>query len=789
MNIVLVSYEFPPQFGGGIGTYVEAMTRILAARGHGVTVVTVTNASTPHREWVPVVGGVEGAGISVVRLPLPQVAGADPWGTIKFWQAHSDHVSGFLQKLTRDGSVDVIEFADYRAEAAAYLADTKKGNRPPVVVKLHTPLVVLNRYNRNRAQWKVIEQFENEPILAADYLVSPSHALANEMRQLLPEIGPIDILPYALDAKFINADRTGVPEEPEILYVGRMEERKGVQTLIDAAPAVLDACPGAKIRMIGGDTPLSSAEPSVLAVLKRSLPEKYASRVIFEQNMPRDLLLNRYKAAKVCVFPSLFENFPNVCLESMLIERCIVGGSNTGMAEMMEHGNSGFIFPSGDAKALAETLIHAYQLSTEERRAIGKAARERALALYEPSKIAQDFENLYASYTKRTLNREPVPRVVAATPKKPTIAVVLPCYNHGRYVADAIDSIRAQTHQVDDIVIVDDGSNDPFTIDILPKVAVNGVRLIRQENQGLAAARNTGIRATNTDYFVALDADDRIAPTFVEKLLAPLVKDSTLGYCYSYAQYFGSADGCWHCPPYNAERLLVENMSVATAVVRRAAFNAAGPDPAFFPNGDIGYQRDMVFGFEDWDFWLALLSAGYQGHLVPEPLFHYRKHAGGSMLSRTQARRAEMVARMAEHHRSLYHRLMPFAVTEKDRLFFADHMALWQLREAVAKAGNLPSPPPADEPVGGVQTSAEELSRIERSVTYRTVQALKSNPIYKIYATRRYGNTWHLEDPHEPPSAKLERIKSSRSFKLIQAMKRTSAYKAYATLKYGEKLK
>jgi glycosyltransferase involved in cell wall biosynthesis len=95
----------------------------------------------------------------------------------------------------------------------------------------------------------------------------------------------------------------------------------------------------------------------------------------------------------------------------------------------------------------------------------------------------------------------------------PMVSVVIPCFNHAHYLTEAIESVLAQTYPHLEVVVVDDGSTDN-TSEVAARYP--GVRLVRQPNQGLSAARNTGIRQTNGDYLIFLDADDRLLPSCVE---------------------------------------------------------------------------------------------------------------------------------------------------------------------------------------------------------------------------------------------------------------------------------
>ncbi|GEM_PF-528456 len=787
-HLIFVSWEYPPAFGGGIGTYVAAMTRILAGQGHRVTVITVTDRPTPSRELLQTTGRA----IELIRLPIPHAPTGrlDPVQTLTIWQRRADQVCECLRGLMRQGPTDAIEFADYRGEALTFLTTLPREQRPTCIVRLHTPLIVLNRYNQGRETAAILEAFENESILAADRIVSPSRALAREMQELVPALQQraITIHPYPFDAAFAsNAPPAPPLESNRILYVGRLEERKGVQCLVQAAHQFLRTCPDATLQLVGGDTPLSAQEPSMLALLKRSIAEDIRPRITFTNSIPRDQLTAHYQSARLCVFPSLFENFPNVCLEAMSLARPVIGTTNSGMAEMIEHNVSGLIVPSADVDALANALIDLFNRPAQERNKMGKHGRERVARLYDPPSIANTFVSLVDEWQGQSEVTSIALEVISPSndkallrAKQPTIGVVIPCYNHGEFVDEALQSIFAQTRSVQDIIIVDDGSPDLATQHTLEqlaqKYAKQGVRLIRQPNAGLASARNTGVHALTTDYYIPLDADDALLPTFVEQLLPMLESNPALGYAYSWVLYFGAHEGQWDCPAYEPAKLLVENLSVATALIRRRAFDAAN-----------GYNPAMVHGFEDWDFWLSLLKHGYHGIMVPQPLFKYRKHAGGSMLTRTQERRNLMIAQMVEHHRDLFEHQLPYALAEKDRLFYREHIDLWRLRESMARTSHMAAPPPADQPVGGVHSIRAEtqLAAIEASLAWRTISALKANPLYHALAKTRWGDNWHLMELKETPEKRLHRIKRSRSFKLIQSFKSTLFYRAFARVKYG----
>jgi len=763
MRIVYVSWEFPPAFGGGIATYVHAMSRTLAARGHDVTVVTVTTRSYPFRQT--------DEGVLVIRLPLVPRSGPEPMATLHAWQTRAASVADILTKLLRADPPDLIEFADYRGEGTAFLSGVSAGERPVCVVRLHTPLCVLNKYNTGHPPDRVLEEYENHAILAADHLVCPSEALVREIREHIPNLDAISILPYPADPAFLEHPNHSEPAEgQEVLYVGRLEERKGVQTLVHAAATFFEACPEARLVMIGGDTALSPTQPSMRRVLLDALPERFHARLELPGAIPRRELVDRYLRAAFCVFPSLFENFPNTCLEAMCLGRPVIGTTNSGMAEMIEDGVSGILVESGDVGQLAEAMIRLHRMAPDQRGEMGRAARRRVIEKYHPDVIAAEVERLYGGMIERHPYR-PV-RKARITERPRRVAVVIPCFNQGAFLPEAIESVHAQTYPNVECVVVDDGSTDPQTVDVLAEFRRRGIRVVSQENQGLPSARNAGVRATDTDFFVPLDADDRLHPRFIERLLGPLLENPGLGYCYSYVQLFGAEDRLWRCPAYDPHRLLIENLSNPAAVVRRAAFDEVG-----------GYHPDMVHGFEDWDFWIALLSVGYQGHLVPEPLLEYRRHPGGSMLTQAQTRREEIVQKIVERHRSLFNRMLETPTVDSRAMGFEDHLP------ALRVSAQPIQPFEPEEVWGGTiyqQLAAKaELEFIENSRFYRQVKKIKRSAPYRLFARYMYGRDWEGQLDSPNPREKLARIKASRAYRTIQAIKRTPFYRLYARYKYG----
>lgn len=203
---------------------------------------------------------------------------------------------------------------------------------------------------------------------------------------------------------------------------------------------------------------------------------------------------------------------------------------------------------------------------------------------------------------------------------KLSVSIVIPCFNDGRYLHEAVASARAQTWPNKEIIVVNDHSTEEETRAILKRLTSDPDILslsVPEGRKGPSAARNVGIAASQGDFILPLDADDKIYPTYVEKAVERMSADSSVGICYCRATLFGLKRGVWQLPPYSWEEMLAGNMVFATAMFRRRDWEALG-----------GYDESLLIGHEDYAFWLRLISLGRQVVRIEEELFHYRVKPG-----------------------------------------------------------------------------------------------------------------------------------------------------------------
>ncbi|MBY0426653.1 MAG: glycosyltransferase family 2 protein [Cytophagales bacterium] len=229
----------------------------------------------------------------------------------------------------------------------------------------------------------------------------------------------------------------------------------------------------------------------------------------------------------------------------------------------------------------------------------------------------------------------------------PLISVIIPCFNHGKYIQEALDSVLQYHNQGDvEIIIVNDGSTEQLTIDKLSEIHIPNVQVIHQSNSGLGNARNTGIKSAKGKYILPLDSDNKIFPEYISESIKIMESKPDIGVVYSNSIIFSDENKRLK---YNRVRdfeikyLLLANYIDACAVYRKSAWELAG-----------GYAEDMpVMGMEDWEFWINLSSKGVNFFHIKKHLYYYR-NVPNSMIKQSGSKSAEAAKYIIQKHQNLY---------------------------------------------------------------------------------------------------------------------------------------
>ncbi len=225
----------------------------------------------------------------------------------------------------------------------------------------------------------------------------------------------------------------------------------------------------------------------------------------------------------------------------------------------------------------------------------------------------------------------------------PRISVIIPCYNHGKYIREALAGLKKLPEGLCEIIIVNDGSTDTYTIETLEKLKEENYRIIHQVNQGLGKTRNNGIKLAQGEYILPLDSDNRINPEYITEAIRILDRNAGFSVVYCNPNYFGDKKGTTELPNFNLQQMMIGNYIDACAIYRKSAWEEVG-----------GYDENMPFmGVEDWEFWLHLSFKGHKFYHINKALYDYRV-AAVSMIKKDTAPNFQELKKYIEQKHSTF---------------------------------------------------------------------------------------------------------------------------------------
>ncbi len=205
--------------------------------------------------------------------------------------------------------------------------------------------------------------------------------------------------------------------------------------------------------------------------------------------------------------------------------------------------------------------------------------------------------------------------------KTELISIIIPCYNSGRTIKRTIDSIKKQTWKEKEIIVVNDGSNDEYTLRIL--LEIDGLVIINQTNLGLSAARNVGAYKANGKFLFFLDSDDWIEENALELMFNYLIRNGKNNYVYSDIILEGNIKKIIRKNYNFFEQLFLNQIPYAILISKNTWLR------------NKGYDENMILGYEDWEFNIRLGAKNIFGIRLPLPLFHYTVSNSGMLISKS----------------------------------------------------------------------------------------------------------------------------------------------------------
>jgi glycosyltransferase involved in cell wall biosynthesis len=623
------------QRGGGIGVRVLASADQLS-QNHRVTLITDLALREELSEHF-----AGNANVELIFVPIPDPAPVN--GYHGFRHLWSMRVYRALRELCGRDAPDLVQFSDFAGEATVTIQARRTGEplltNTMVAVWLASSWEicdVLDNHIPDELEQRALYALERYSLRFADRLVYSADAVLETYKSFYGADALAPALKYPAFATTIDASPNRPVSKPgdplRLLYVGRLERRKGVIDLVRAA--AFHPADDWTLTLCGSDTPSASVGASVRAVLEDAAGGD--PRIAFLAPRSHDEVMELIDQHDALVSPSVWESGPNTALEALGRNRPVLATPVGGHFDFAIEGQSGMLAADTGHAALTELLGRAVE-GRDALRALtaSGAPRRRFEELTDPAALELQFADAARSSAKRASTRQPL------------VTVVIPYFHMSEHIEATVASVRAQSYPNIETLIVRDGSFGPAdaTVERLGEDA--RVRVLAKLNGGVGSARNFGAMHADGEYIVFLDSDNRLHPEFIERAVTALERDPEMAYVTALVALV-DPDGSPHqdyrisamignFPEYGEEKNIAGD---AMAMVRRSVF-------------DAGHRFDEeIAGHEDRVFYMELRRAGLFGHAIPEPLLDYQVIQGSMLRSLTQdgERRLdrEMAARMRQ---------------------------------------------------------------------------------------------------------------------------------------------
>lgn len=708
MNIWLLTIEYPPDYGGGIATYTYHTARMMVERGHSVTVFAGSNTQ-PH-------GGREEentGGLRVVRFGLNQTPQSIALGEFARWSYDASAV--LADYFRNETTPDVLEAHDYLG--LPYFTLQRRWlmeagfKQLPVLVTSHTPLYICDRYNgvpeyRFPVWW--IGEIERFSLVAADKVVFPSARLLNEVKEELPQVvKKASVIPSPYPKQDI-AREISLTGRRGFLFTAKIERLKGIEPLIKAFSRLWNNGIEEPLILLGADW-YDEFQQRWMSEILRDHYGQYmeAGLLSWRGKQPPEIVQQTLGEVRGMILPSLFENYPYAVLEAMASGCPVIVSDSGGHAEIVQNGKSGFIFSHKSPGDLEEKVLALLSLNETEWQKMALTAQQRVQELSSYENVAPQKEIAYQEAIEQAQEKHahhfPYLRKLSRPLKEDNfkveqqeglLSIVIPFYNLGEYLEDTLQSLQGLDDIPHEIIIVDDGSDDPSSLIKLEELQGRySFRLLRKENEGVAIARNAGAFAARGEFLAFLDADDCVEVAYYREAIKVLNRYPEISFIGCWVEYFGEAENYW--PTWNPEPpyALVHNpLNTSAMVYRRIDFLR------------YGLNDPTIKSIEDYDSLLSMLEKGLRGVSLPYPYFKYRVRTNSRFHTAPINKQQKDYEQLAQKHAFLYRQYAEEVfclLNTNGPCYLYDNPTLWYPPVTYPVIPPPPPPEPAPPPEPG----------------------------------------------------------------------------------------
>ncbi|HSH66827.1 MAG TPA: glycosyltransferase, partial [Bacteroidia bacterium] len=504
-----------------------------------------------------------------------------------------------------------------------------------------------------------VGEMEKFCMQAADLIISPSNYLLSELKKrfvfnsenihVVPNPYRVDQLPDFPSSEIIKNN--------ELTFYGKLSPQKGSFKILELFKKRWDKGAKETFTMIGG-------QEIVFHPLKRTmgdiLKERYSPYLSTGLLKLKNKIDPKDKATilaekTIFIVPSIVDNLPYVVLELMSLGKILIVSKQGGQAETVQDGHCGFVFDYNKQHDFEQTLDKVLALSLEKRSELIKNAIKRIHDEYAFERIYTLKMELLKNIRSQHLSSSYFPFIRQSRPELPVtlkskqvgnlLSVVIPYYNLGQYLDEAVSSVLNSTYKNVELIIINDGSTDEASIQKLNQYkGCENIRVLDKSNTGLADSRNVGATMAKGPFLAFLDADDSVDSNYYERAIAILKNYENVHFVGAWTQYMGNSNAIW--PTFNPEPPLIcvhNTINSSSLVYKTDAFLTGGRN-----------DRSFKIGLEDYESVIALKASGYNGVAIPEILFKYRVRSNSMIKSVDGEIRKIYHQSIAEKHAALF---------------------------------------------------------------------------------------------------------------------------------------
>jgi len=655
----LLTTEYPPFFGGGIGTYSATTAAMMAEHGHQVSVF-VNDAS---------VNGVKiekkNDLLRVIRFNPSRTGSSNFLGHVTNISYEFAYIVKYF--VEEEGGPDVIESQEYLG-IAYYLLQYKYllydwCKDIPLIITMHSPSFLYMEYN-HVPEYKYpnywICEMERFCLQAADLLISPSNFMLAELKKRFElKNKNVVILANPFSINEFHPNTISPNHQGEIVFYGKLTVQKGTFHLLNYFKKLWDEGFSRPLYLLGGQDIVYHPEGKSMGDLLKKKYKKYIDQGLLrlEGKIRRTDISDRLSKAEVVIIPSANDNLPYTVFEMMALGKILLISKQGGQSEVIENAKEGFVFDHEHPESFSTQLKKILELTVEARKSIFQKAIQKVSTIYNPDTIYERkyraIERLISSFKGadeifpfvRTLIN-PSDDTTSAIESKNLLSIVIPYYNMGRYIDETIQSILKSDYEHKEIIIVNDGSSDNESIKKLSQYRqIENIHVIDVKNKGLAQARNLGANAARGEYLAFLDADDKVEVTYYSKAIKVLRKYKNVQFAGCWAKYFDHSEKTWPAFPPEPPLILYHNVTNSSSLVYKHRY--------FLEHGKN--DTDMTFpGLEDYESTISLLESGCNGVILPEILFHYRVRSDSMIRSISSTKKLLLHQYITKRHNKFY---------------------------------------------------------------------------------------------------------------------------------------